>query len=326
MTERVLLDRDSRATGARESRILPGRLRPEEMYPARTPGVSQRFVVVGSGLRVRVLECGVSTGPPVVLLHGWCCSSYSFRRNLCALTDRGCRVVVADLKGHGLSDKPDGAGGYTLPAMADHAVEIMDAVGVARATLVGHSMGGAIALTVALRDPERVSRLALLAPVGFGAVSMLSVGRALTPRALTPLLPHLVRRWSIAGVLRLAYGRGAGITPDDVDEYFAPTQFPEFARAMRDLLHEFEWAPGNPAVLSRLAVPTLIMFGSRDRLVYRPTVEALARAIPNVALDIVEGAGHVLPEEAAERVNARLAEFVAGGGPERRVAAGAGNR
>ena len=301
-------------------RLLPGRLAPEAMYPAGEPGVRARFVTVASGLRVRVIECGVPSGPAVVLLHGWCCSAYTFRRNLCALTALGCRVVLADLKGHGLSDKPRGAGEYTLDRMADHAVEIMDAVGVGRAALVGHSMGSAIALAVALRHPERVSRVALLAPAGFGAISALSLAQLLTPRFVTPLLPRLVRRWMVALVLRVAYAWDARLTARDVDEYFAPTQFPAFTGAMRDLLHDFQWAPGEPDELAGLRVPALVMFGTRDRLVYNPSVEALVRAIPDVVLDVVDGAGHVLPEEVPERVNARLAEFIGAEAGRARIA------
>lgn len=294
------------------------------MYPAHDPTVAWRFVTLASGLRVRVVECGVPDGPAVVLVHGWCCSSYSFRKNLCALTDQGCRVVLADLKGHGLSDKPQERDGYTLARMADHAVEIMDAMGVDRATLVGHSMGGAIAVAVALRHPERVTRLALLAPVGFGTITVLPAARLLTPRLLTPALPHLVRRWMIDVVLRLAYGRRGGFTARDVDEYYAPTQFPEYVWAMRELLHDFEWQPGTRESLARLTVATLVLFGTGDRLVYSPSVEQLVRAIPNVRFEVLERAGHVLPEEAPEWVNERLAEFVAARDDrEDRVAVGA---
>ena len=294
------------------ARVLPGRLPPEAMYPAADPSVAVRFVTLASGLRIRVLECGVPTGPPVVLLHGWCCSAFSFRRNLCALTDLGCRVVLPDLKGHGLSDKPRGPGEYTLDRMADHAVEIMDAVGVRRAALVGHSMGCAVAVAVALRHPERVSRLALLGPAGFGANTVLPIAQLLTPRLVAPVLPWLLRRWMIGFVLRLAYAWDERITARDVDEYYAPTQFPEFVWAMRDLLHDFQWAPGDRDALAGLRAPTLVMFGTRDRLVYSRSVEAMVRTIPDVELDLVEGAGHVLPEEVPARVNARLAAFLRG--------------
>ena len=209
--------------------------------------------------------------------------------------------------------------------MAAHALEIMDPVGMTRAGLLRHSRGWAIAMAVALRKRERVGRLALIGPAGFGAITLLSLARALTPRVLAPLLPRLLRRWMIGMVLRLAYAWDSRLTPRDVDEYYAPTQFPEFARAMRDLLHEFQWAPGSRADLERLAVPALVMFGTRDRLVYNRSVEAMVRAIPDVVLDVVEGAGHVLPEEVPERVNARLAAFFGARGAEteNRVAAGA---
>jgi len=190
---------------------------------------------------------------------------------------------------------------------------VMDAVGMERAALVGHSMGCAIAVRVALDHPERVGGLALFAPVGFGAVAPLGLARRLTPAAAERLLPRLARRWLFGAVLRLAYGSLRTCTARDVDEYWAPSQFPAFMRAMRALLHAFEWAPGRREELARLAVPVFVMLGTRDRLVFNPSVEAMVRAIPGAEYQAVQGAGHVLPEEVPELVNAvlaRLAEAV----------------
>jgi pimeloyl-ACP methyl ester carboxylesterase len=128
----------------------------------------------------------------------------------------------------------------------------------------------------------------------------------------------------VAMVLRLAYARDAQITPRDVDEYYAPTQFPSYVQAMRDLLHDFEWSAGRREDLERVAAPTLVLYGTRDLLVWRPSVEALVRSIPQVRFEVVEGAGHVLPEEVPALVNARLAEFVGAGEQGRAFVAAGG--
>lgn len=291
--------------------VLPGRLPPAELYPAGRSDVRVRWLTVRSGLRVRALECGPENGPPVFFVHGWACSVYSFRRNLAELAAAGFRVLTADLKGHGLSDKPTAPGEYDPEALSAHVLEILDALDVGRATLVGHSMGGALALDVAMREPERVCRLALFSSVGLGEAGLIGALRLLTPRALGALYPHVVRRWMVPLVLRAAYGRRGGFSPRDVDEYWAPTQFPEAVYAARAEAHEFVWSPVPAERLRTLACPALVVFGTRDRFVHARSARRLVEALPDVRLHFVEGAGHVVMEEAPDEVNRMLAEFVA---------------
>jgi len=290
------------------------------MYPAGRRDLAARFVTLRSGLRVRVLESGPANGEPVFFVHGWGCSVYVFRRNYAPLAAAGYRVVSADLKGHGLSDKPLDADAYTLDALGSHVLEILDALALPTVALVGHSMGGALAVQVALQAPERVSRLALLAPVGFGVVSLLRLLKLVTPRAVTPLLPYVVPRWTVAAGLHMVYG-GIGTFDDrDVDEYWAPTQFPEFARAMRELLHAFHWDPGEREELGGVAPSTLVMFGTRDRVVLPEALDETVRALPRGRLELVQGGGHVIPEEAAGQVNAALLAHFGAAAPARRSA------
>jgi pimeloyl-ACP methyl ester carboxylesterase len=279
------------------------------MYPAGQAGLVARRLTLPSGLGVRILECGPNDGVPVVLLHGWGCSLFAFRHNVGALAAASYRVVAPDLKGHGLSDKPTSAAEYTRDAMAMHVLEIMDAARIEAAHLAGHSMGGAIALQVASRAPARVRRLALLAPVGFGQVSLHRLGKWLTPTVMTPALPYLMSRWRHAAVLRFASGPGFRYTPRELDEYWAPTQFPEHARALRQLVHAFLWNPSGEEELRRVRAPVLVMFGTRDRVIQPSTAQEYVGWLPNATLEFVEGAGHLLPEEMAERVNATLLRF-----------------
>ena len=287
-----------------------GRLAPAAMYPAGVPGIRVRFLELPSGIRVRAIESGPSDGTPVFFIHGWACSVYSFRRNLAPLAAAGFRVLSADLKGHGLSDKPMEPGAYATERMVAHVLEILDAMGVDRTALVGHSMGGALALDVALHAPERVSRVALLDSVGLGASPIIRVVQLLTPRVVAPLLPPLVRRWMISVVLRLAYGRLRGFSTNDVDEYWAPTQFRETVLAARAMAHEFTWAPRPAERLGALRAPALVVFGTRDRLIDPQSAERRVRALPDARLELIRGAGHVTPEEVPEHVNRLLLEFL----------------
>ena len=276
------------------------------MFPAGDSRFIQRFLslnVSGEALNIRAVECGdPSAGRVVVCIHGWACSVYSFRRLMPLLADLGIRAVAIDLPGHGLSSKPDAREPYLLDALAECVVKSMDALGIDSCVLAGHSMGGPICARAAVTAQDRVSGLVLLAPAGFGTELDLRVLRSLTPRFLSPLLPYLVRRWMIELVFAAAYGSLYRPTRRDVDEYWAPTQFPSFVAAMSDLLHYFEWSAGSDEGFGRISVPTAILDGSRDNLVVRRWVRRYAEVLPHATLTVVENCGHVVPEEAPEAV------------------------
>src|SRR2546423_3442498 len=84
-------------------------LRPGEMFPAGDPGYRVNFPRLRSGIRVRVVEKGHVSAPSVLMIHGWGCSAYIFREIMPAVAEAGFRAIAVDLKGHGLSDKPQQA-------------------------------------------------------------------------------------------------------------------------------------------------------------------------------------------------------------------------
>ena len=134
-------------------------------FLAATSGVSGperlRFrTVVTRRARLSTLEAGI--GPPVLAIHGLGGTKGSFLLTVAALAGR-FRVVAVDLPGFGDSDKPIGAA-YSAPFFANAMIDLLDALELDRVDLIGNSLGGRVALEVALRDPERIGRLALLAP------------------------------------------------------------------------------------------------------------------------------------------------------------------
>ena len=135
--------------------------------------------------------------------------------------------------------------------------------------------------------------------------------RALTPRFVSPLLPRLIPRWAAKLVLRFAYGNLRGFTERDVDEYWAPTQFPPATLAARAVAHEFDWSPLAPARLARLHSPTLVIVGSRDRMIEPRTAGRLLESHASAKVRVIRGAGHVALEERPDEVNAALLEFLA---------------
>ncbi len=287
-------------------------LAPEAMWPAQDPAARARVLTLPDGERVRIVESGSTDAPPVVLLHGWGCSAYAWRFIVPALVADGHRTIAIDLRGHGLSDRPDDPAKYTREAMIDHLEATLDVLALKRVPIVAHSMGGAVAMGLALRAPERVRQLALFGAVGFGLVDRAAWSQLLPPSLTSALLPRRIPRWAVKFALQHSRGERGMSDEQEVDEYWAPTQFPAFLNAMRLLLHGFTWSPWTPTELAFISQPVLLMFGDRDPVV-RPqrVVPTLARCLPTATLHVAQGAGHVVPEERPEWALALLRPFLA---------------
>lgn len=286
------------------------RLPPEQWFPAGRSDIAVRRVALADGLTCRVLEAGPADGTPVVLLHGWAVSAYIWRYTIPGLAQAGFRVYAPDLPGHGLSDVPSGPGTMTLPAMAWRVTQLLDALDVPRAALVGHSMGGKIACEVAMRWSARVSRLVLLGPVGFGTVAPIRAFAPFVPALPGPWPSLLISRRMIEVVARRVQGKLDWFTERDIDEYWAPTQFPDVVRGQLQLLREFDWVQHDPAMLAALHLPVLVMFGTLDRTVRPADAARLVAALPEGRLEWVAQGGHVVMEEVPNRTNRMLIEFL----------------
>ncbi len=289
------------------------------MFPAGVPEIRSRRITLPSGLTLRVAEAGDETAPAVLLLHGWGASVYMWRDWFVPLVRAGFRAIAMDLPSHGLSDRPHGGADHRLEYMVDATRELLDALGIASADVVAQSMAGTIALEMALGRDARVRRLVLVNPACFGRIHLQRLGRAISPPVVDRVLPRLLARGVVARAHRLAYGDPSRVTKRDIDEYWAPSQFPSYARGMRRLLHEFPWdrSPAGQMVdrLRRLERPALVVLGTRDRLVRdaRPYVAALAAGgAPLLVREVAEG-GHAVNEERPAEVLALTLDHLRGG-------------
>jgi pimeloyl-ACP methyl ester carboxylesterase len=179
-------------------------------------------------------------------------------------------------------------------------------------------MAGTIALEVALDGRATIGRLVLINPARFGVVGLQRVGRLLSPAPVGRVMHRLVSRWMVARAHRMVYGDPSRITPRDVDEYWAPSQFPSFARAMWRLVHEFTWTRLPADVMTErlrsLASPAMVLLAGRDRLVRgaRPYVAALVAAGAPLVVQVVEEGGHAVNEERPEDVVPIVVAFLVG--------------
>ena len=293
------------------------------MFPAGVPGIRTRRTILASGLELRVAEAGDPSAPPVLLLHGWGASLYMWRDWFPMVAAAGRRPIAVDLPGHGLSDKPDDPAAYRLERLVAVVRQLLDAERLERVDVVAQSMAGTIALEVALAGDTRLRRLALVNPASFGRIRLQMLARAVSPRIVDTVLPQMVPRWLVARAHRLVFGDPSLITARDEDEYWAPSQYPSYALAMRRLLHEFQWtrAPADAMArrLGALREPVLVVLGTRDRLVRdsRPYVAALRAEGAPVEVHEVAGGGHAVNEERPSEVGTMVLEFLArpGGRP-----------
>jgi pimeloyl-ACP methyl ester carboxylesterase len=280
------------------------------MFPAGHENIAVRFVTLVTQTRVRVLESGFSGDVDVVMLHGWVASAYSFNHELESLPALGAHCLAVDLRGFGLSDKPAARDSYTLDAYVADLDALLDEVASPRVVLMGHSMGGGIALRYALSRPDRVRGLVLLSPTGIVPVAFLRIPR-MVPRALAALGGgRLVPRWAARWILRhVAFADRSRATERDVDEYWAPTQLPRFELAARASAEEFDWRPLSQARLAQLETPSLVILGRKDRLI-RDAGRA-ASAIPGATVNELD-AGHVPHEERPDQTHQLVASFLTG--------------
>lgn len=280
------------------------------MFPAGDPRFRVSMLRLPSGLSVRVVECGDASAPPVLLFPGWACSVYVFRLVLPALAEMGYRAISVDLKGHGLSDKPLGWREYYRDSLTSHVLEIFDGLALDKPVIGGHSLGAVLAMLVAAERPAAVRGLLLYSPVGYRGVPGLMLYRALTPGFMKWSLPYLAFRWIAALTLRRTYGTIGKPAPRDVDEYWAPTQFPAFVIAIRDLLHHFDFGKRKPISLGDVKHPALVMFGTKDILLNARVTAADAAAISDGVVRQIPGAGHVICEETPDVVLGATESFL----------------
>jgi pimeloyl-ACP methyl ester carboxylesterase len=282
------------------------RLSPDEMFPAGDAAYRVHFPRLRSGLKVRVVERGDPFSPPVLFVPGWGCSVYVFRNNLSEIAAAGFRAIAVDLKGHGLSDKPTSADDYTIDALVEHLRDILDSLELERPALVGHSLGGSLIYHFASRYPQRAQSLGLLSPVGLTGVPRMRIYRAISPRFLSPVMRHVRSRLIVKAALHRVYGKRAHFSERDVEEFLAPSQFPDYAVALRELLHAYDWHAAQTRELATIDMPAVGVWGTLDHMMPADGMGIYLRLVPRIVLRAIQDAGHIIPQETPAEVNTAL--------------------
>jgi pimeloyl-ACP methyl ester carboxylesterase len=230
--------------------------------------------------------------PPVILIHGAGGTHLSWPAEIRRM--HGQRMLAVDLPGHG---KSTGLGKHSIPEYARSLLDFMDALGLYKAVFVGHSMGGGIALDLALDHPERMAGLGLIA-----SNARLRVAQA--------ILDGLANPTTMPAAIQAIVDWSYGLQVDESLKQLAARMLGETRPAVLvgDLV-----ACNNFDVIQRLPeinLPTLIVCGTEDRMTPLRFSEALAVQIPGAALQTIDTAGHMVMLEQPRRVAGILNIFI----------------
>ena len=255
-------------------------------------------IAIATGPRLHYAEHGDPQGEPIVFLHGWPDSWFSFSRVLPLLPER-LHAFAPDQRGFGDSDRPES--GYAIPDMGADAIAFLDAVGITRVTLVGHSYGTFVARQVAIAHPERVSALVLI-DTGFSTSNPVTQDLQTSLRDLPDPIPQQFARDFQAGT-------ASRPLPADFFERIIAESLKLPPRLWRLTIDQM-LAYDDTRQLARIQAPTLLLWGDRDALFSRADQDRMKAALTAARLTIYDETGHCPNWERPERVAADIAKLL----------------
>ncbi len=259
----------------------------------------QPLMIDVDGHRIRYLALGQGEAPPLVLIHGFGGDLNNWLFNQLLLAD-GRRVVALDLPGHGGSGKTLEA--CDSAAFADVVIRFLEVLDVPEVHLAGHSLGGAVALRMALDQPRRVRSLSLIASVGLGPEINMEYVRGFI---------NAGRRKDLKPVVQLLFADPALVSRELLDDLLKFKRLDGVTQLLTRIADSVFTGGVQSVVLrdrlARLEMPVQVIWGAEDRIIPARHAQGLTDA---VRVRVLEGAGHMVHMEQAAQVNRLLEEFL----------------
>jgi pimeloyl-ACP methyl ester carboxylesterase len=247
------------------------------------------------------------SGPVVVLLHGFPLNRTMWAGQIRTL-GASHRVIAPDLRGHGDSPAPDAV--YTMEAMADDVVELLDGQGVAEPVVVGGlSMGGYVALAMALKHPDRLRALMLIDTRAAADSPEAAKGREESAQAV---LKEGHPRAVVESMIPKLFGKSTLARHPDRIESMRAEMEKTSASGVAGALRGMAIRPDRRGDLAKITVPTLVVVGEEDAIAPPDEARAIAEALPDGRLDVVPGVGHLAPYEDPEAFDEVVLRFLQG--------------
>ncbi|MGD1996264.1 MAG: alpha/beta fold hydrolase [Anaerolineae bacterium] len=268
-----------------------------------------RFIPFGQH-RLRLVEVGA--GEPLLMIHGFADSAYTWHRNLWALAQAGFRVLAYDHPGCGESILPSDFR-FGVENMARLAVRLLDELNVGKAHLIGSSMGGGIGLYLAVHHPDRLRRVVLVAPTCHHAPLRPFISLFRCP-PFAALARRLSGPWLARPILRSQYGDPALLTPPVLAQYRIAFERPEYLVACGRMLRDY-WNRSFAATARRyqeIRLPLQLVWGERDIWVHPRRYALRLAAQTGAALTVIAEAGHLVHQARPQIFNETVIHFLAG--------------
>ena len=278
--------------------------------------MSRTAFVDVDGRRTRVRVDGDPANPPVLLVHGIGRSMEDWALQYERLA-QSYRTISLDVPGFGYSERPREA--ITLPVLARGVAGTLDTLGETRPVhVVGNSLGGAIAQQLLADQPERIASLALINSAGFGSEVTLLL-RMLTMPVLGAMSTRRPSRMSAMLFERSIHANKAVATKERIDHAFAIGSQPGVGAALRETALELgtprgvkpQWRRELAGAVARTPRPTLIMWGTQDRILPAHHIEEAMRVYPHAEVHLLSGVGHMPQIECPKRFADLLVPFLA---------------
>lgn len=272
---------------------------------SKTPGIPRhKTVPVGGRYEMHYHEQG--SGPAVMYIHGSGpgASGYSnFKGNYPDLARAGYRTIIPDLMGYGLSSKPEGVD-YDLDLFCNTLFDLLDVLGERECTLIGNSLGGAIAISMALRRPERIPRLVLMAP---GGLAGMEVYRAMPgiKRMFEGFLGDGFTEAEFVELMKMLTSVPGIVTPALIGE-----RYPIYKTQPKDVLGRLR-SEDHSARLGELKMPILAFWGMKDQFCPPETATKIATQCPDARVVLYGDCGHWVMIEHQAEFNAYVRDFLA---------------
>ncbi len=259
-----------------------------------------------AGMRLHVRDSGPKDAPAVILIHGFGGSLHTWEAWAEVLAAEH-RVIRLDLPGSGLS-APDPTGDYTDARSMQLLIALMDQLGIAQASVVGHSIGGRIAWTFAARHPERVAKLVLVAPDGFASPGF-EYGQAPEVPATVKLMRYVLPKPLLRMSLAPAYADPSFMSDALTTRYHDLMLAPGSREALIARMQQTTLVDPTP-LLRRIGAPTLLVWGEQDAMIPVANAADYLKAIPQATLVSLPNTGHLPQEEAAQQSISAVRQFL----------------
>lgn len=263
------------------------------------------------GIKINYYEAG--QGPPILLLHGFGGSSYTWRYLIPALAE-GHRVFTLDLKGFGLSDKPDDRR-YAVADQAEMVADFIHRRDLHDLVIMGHSMGGGVTLMTYFKlretDPGRLKKLVLIDSAGYPQKLPWFIWLSKVPGLSTVTGKLLSPRFATTLVLKKCYYHKDQVTEEQIDTYAYYGSLPGAAAAVSQTAKQLV-PPDIEALTAQyktITVPVLVIWGKEDEVVPLEVGERFKRDIPNSELVVIPHCGHIPLEEKPEATRQAIMDF-----------------